>query len=213
MTPKPVMVFVLFMMSLGIAMAALKTTSQNKSGGKMSKNGLYFTKQAPAQLPPTEIADFAAGCFWGVEEEFRKLPGVVATAVGFEGGHTANPTYPEVCTETTGHAETVRVEFDPHAISYAKLLEVFWALHDPTTLNSQGPDFGDQYRSAIFYQSPSQKEQAQKSKEKLQASGELGQRKIVTEITPTSTFTKAEEYHQQYVEKGGYASCHMRKKI
>jgi peptide-methionine (S)-S-oxide reductase len=158
----------------------------------------------------TKIATFAAGCFWGVEHEFRKLPGVVATAVGYTGGHTQNPTYKEVCTDTTGHAEAVQVEFDPKITSYSELLDLFWHLHDPTTVNRQGPDEGSQYRSAIFYYDPEQKKEAEATRDQLQESGELSSR-IVTEILPAEEFTNAEDYHQQYVEKGGAAACHFRR--
>jgi peptide-methionine (S)-S-oxide reductase len=175
-----------------------------------TQNGLYRTKHAPKTLPKTELASFAAGCFWGVEQEFRKEKGVLATAVGFMGGHTKNPTYEDVCNHDTGHAETVQVEFDPKQISYEQLLEIFWNLHDPTTLNRQGPDIGDQYRSAVFFHSPAQKSLAESTRHKLQTSGELNG-KIVTEINSASVFYKAEEYHQQYVEKGGRAGCHLRK--
>ena len=177
---------------------------------RLSSRGLYLTQDAHEPIPPTELAAFSAGCFWGVEEEFRKEPGVVATAVGFSGGHTMNPTYPQVCTHTTGHAETVQVEFDPRVISYEKLLDVFWNLHDPTTLNRQGPDMGDQYRSVIFYFRPEQRRAAIASRDRLQGSGELSA-PIVTEIIPAAPFYKAEAYHQQYVENGGRASCHVRR--
>jgi peptide-methionine (S)-S-oxide reductase len=156
----------------------------------------------------TEKATFAAGCFWGVEETFREVPGVVATQVGYCGGKTKNPTYEDVCTDTTGHAEAVEVEFDPAKVSYDKLLDVFWANHDPTTPNSQGPDFGTQYRSVIFYHTPEQQAAAQASKEKLEASGRF-RRPIVTQIVPAATFYRAEEYHQQYLEKRGLRECHI----
>jgi peptide-methionine (S)-S-oxide reductase len=176
----------------------------------LTVRGLVRTKSAPKLLGETQVASFAAGCFWGVEEEFRKEKGVVATAVGFSGGHTRNPTYPQVCSENTGHAETVMVEYDPKVVSYDRLLQLFWDIHDPTTPDRQGPDVGDQYRSVIFYHSPEQKEAAIASRDKLQRSGEL-QNPIVTEIVPAGEFYKAEEYHQQYVEKGGIAFCHRRK--
>ncbi|MBX3411844.1 MAG: peptide-methionine (S)-S-oxide reductase MsrA [Pirellulales bacterium] len=156
-----------------------------------------------------EKAMFGAGCFWGVEETFRQLPGVTATAVGYSGGRTQNPTYQEVCSDTTGHAEVVEIEFDPAHISYEQLLDVFWQNHDPTTRNRQGPDFGSQYRSAIFYHHEAQREAAQRSKEKLDASGRFP-RRIVTEITPAGAFYRAEEYHQQYLQKRGLGSCHVR---
>ncbi len=147
-----------------------------------------------------ERAIFGAGCFWGVEAAFRKLEGVVETAVGYSGGQRVNPTYEEVCSGRTGHAEVVQVTFDPAAISYDQLLATFWECHDPTTLNRQGPDVGTQYRSAIFYLTPEQERAARASKEALEASGSL-RRPIVTEITAAGDFYLAEDYHQQYVEK------------
>jgi len=152
-------------------------------------------------------ATFGAGCFWGVEAEFRQLPkGVVSTAVGYEGGTMKNPTYRDVCTDRTGHAEVVEVEYDPEKISYEDLLKVFWANHDPTTLNRQGPDVGTQYRSVIFYHTPEQQAAALASKEKLEKSGRY-RRPIVTEIVPATSFYRAEDYHQQYLEKRGLSSC------
>jgi peptide-methionine (S)-S-oxide reductase len=156
----------------------------------------------------TETATFGAGCFWGVEAAFRQVPGVVATAVGYLGGTLVNPTYHDVCTDRTGHAEVVQVEFDPSKVTFDQLLDVFWANHDPTTLNRQGPDHGSQYRSAIFFHSPEQEKAAEASKERIGKSGKF-RRPIVTEITPASTFYKAEDYHQQYLEKRGLASCHI----
>ena len=147
-----------------------------------------------------EKATFGAGCFWGPEGIFRKLDGVTATSVGYMGGSLENPTYEEVCTGRTGHAEVVDVEFDPSRIAYEELLQVFWACHDPTTLNRQGPDFGTQYRSVLFFYGPEQEAAARASKEKLERSGHY-RREIVTEITPASTYYPAEEYHQRYVEK------------
>jgi peptide-methionine (S)-S-oxide reductase len=156
-----------------------------------------------------ETATFAAGCFWGVEAAFRQTKGVKSTAVGYTGGHTKNPTYEDVCSDTTGHAEAVLVEFDPAEVTYEHLLDVFWQNHDPTQMNRQGPDFGSQYRSAIFYHSPQQQAGAIASKERLSASGKL-KRPIVTQIVPAVEFYKAEDYHQQYLEKRGMASCHIR---
>ncbi len=154
--------------------------------------------------PGDELAAFAAGCFWGVEETFRQVPGVVATAVGYSGGHTDDPTYEIVCTHTTGHAETVLVEFDPKAVSYEALLNVFFKNHDPTTMNRQGPDVGDQYRSAIFTLTPAQAAVAGAAKEREAA---LLKRPVATVIEPLGRFWKAEDYHQQYDEKTGSRSC------
>jgi peptide-methionine (S)-S-oxide reductase len=151
-------------------------------------------------------ATFAAGCFWGIEERFRHVEGVTATAVGYAGGTLPDPTYEDVCTGRTGHAEVVEVEFDPRRVSYDDLLEVFWASHDPTTLNRQGPDVGTQYRSAILCHNPEQQAAAEASKARQEASGRF-RRPIVTEITPASTFYRAEEYHQQYLAKRGQAAC------
>ena len=153
-------------------------------------------------------ATFGAGCFWGVEAAFRKLPGVITTMVGYGGGKKENPTYQEVCTDTTGHAELVEITFDPAKVSYEQLLEVFWQNHDPTTRNRQGPDVGSQYRSVIFHHSPVQEAAARASKEKLDKSGKF-RRPIVTEIAPAPPFYKAEEYHQCYLEKRGLATCHI----
>jgi peptide-methionine (S)-S-oxide reductase len=153
-----------------------------------------------------EKATFGAGCFWGVEETFRNLKGVVSTAVGYAGGTTEKPTYEDVCSDETGHAEVVQVEFDPAQISYQQLLDVFWSNHNPTTLNRQGPDVGTQYRSVIFYHSPEQKAVAEQSRENLQKSGRFP-RPIVTQIEPAPTFWRAEDYHQQYLRKRGKTHC------
>ncbi len=155
-----------------------------------------------------EIATFGAGCFWGIEAAFRRIPGVLDAAVGYSGGHTQNPTYRDVCTDTTGHAEVVQVTFDPEKVTYDQLLDVFWGIHDPTQVNRQGPDYGAQYRTAIFFHSPEQEAKAKKSKLALEASGKL-RYPIATEITPASTFWRAEDYHQRYLEKRGAASCHI----
>ncbi|MDX9973839.1 MAG: peptide-methionine (S)-S-oxide reductase MsrA [FCB group bacterium] len=154
-----------------------------------------------------EKATFGAGCFWGVEATFRKLKGVTETAVGYSGGSKEKPTYEEVCTDRTGHAEVVEIEYDPAQITYEELLTVFWENHDPTTPNRQGPDVGSQYRSVVFYHSPEQKALAEKSKETLEKSGKF-KRPIVTRIEPAATFWRAEDYHQQYLEKRGLATCH-----
>jgi peptide-methionine (S)-S-oxide reductase len=154
-------------------------------------------------------ATFAAGCFWGVEAIFRQLPGVISTRVGYTGGQHPNPTYKDVCTDGTGHAEAVEVEYDPAKVSYDQLLEVFWDNHDPTQLNRQGPDWGTQYRSAIFFHSPQQETTAKASKEKLEKSRHYN-KPIVTQIVPETKFFPAEDYHQQYLEKRGLASCHIK---
>ena len=156
----------------------------------------------------TEKAIFAAGCFWGVEDAFRQTDGVVSTSVGYTGGNYENPTYQDVCSDRTGHAEAVEVIYDPEKVSYDDLLNIFWEIHDPTTLNRQGPDIGSQYRSAIFYHDESQREKAAASKQKLEAI-QKGGRRVVTQIVPASTFYRAEDYHQQYLEKRGQASCHI----
>ena len=151
-------------------------------------------------------ATFGAGCFWGVEAAFRQVPGVVSTAVGYAGGHTDNPTYRQVCSHRTGHAEVVEVEYDPSLVTYERLLEVFWASHNPTTRNRQGLDIGNQYRSVIFVHDDEQKEAALASRDALDRSGRW-RKPIVTEIEPAPRFWRAEEYHQQYLEKRDVASC------
>jgi peptide-methionine (S)-S-oxide reductase len=151
-------------------------------------------------------ATFGAGCFWGVEATFRALPGVLDTAVGYAGGRLDNPTYEQVCSDRTGHAEVVEVEYDPSQVSYDELLEAFWSSHDPTQLNRQGPDIGTQYRSVIFYHDEEQKAEAEESKATLDALGRF-RRPIVTQILPAPPFYRAEEYHQQYLAKRGLDSC------
>ncbi len=155
-----------------------------------------------------EIATFGAGCFWGVEAAFRRTPGVLDAVVGYSGGHLDNPTYRDVCTDTTGHAEVVQVTFDPAVISYEQLLNVFFGLHDPTQVNRQGPDFGKQYRTAIFFHSPEQEATARRVKDALNANGKF-KKPIATEISAATKFWPAEEYHQRYLEKRGAASCHI----
>jgi len=154
-------------------------------------------------------ATFGAGCFWGVEMSFRRLDGVTDTAVGYAGGHTESPTYEDVCRHGTGHAEVVEVEYDPSQISYKDLLDAFFHMHDPTQLNRQGPDIGDQYRSVIFFHSPEQQEVAEQTKAELDASGRFA-RPIATAIEPAPTFWRAEEYHQRYIEKRGATGCAVR---
>jgi peptide-methionine (S)-S-oxide reductase len=160
-----------------------------------------------------ETATFAAGCFWGVEAAFRKLPGIIGTAVGYTGGTQPSPSYEQVCTNRTGHAEAVQIEYDPARLPYEELLATFWRIHDPTTPNRQGPDIGSQYRSAIFYHTPEQQAAAEASRDALARSGAYGGRRIVTEIVAAAPFWRAEEYHQQYFEKNGLLGsasvCHL----
>ena len=180
---------------------------------EMEKEGygeyLYLVKKdkdmpekTPAQEPKSETAVFAAGCFWGVEAAFGQLEGVLKTSSGFTGGTLKNPSYEEVCADKTGHAEAVRIEYDPDRISYEELLDFFWSIHDPTTPDRQGPDIGRQYRSAIFYLNPEQEKAAHAYKERLKKSGRF-KKPVVTEISPASEFYQAEEYHQRYYEKRG----------
>lgn len=152
-------------------------------------------------------ATFAAGCFWHVEEAFRHVKGVVSTAVGYTDGNLENPTYEDVCTDKTEHAEAIGIEYDPKLVSYNELLDIFWEIHDSTTLNRQGPDIGTQYRSAIFYHNEKQKKEAQASKQQLQKTEKYKNKKIVTEIIKASKFYRAEEYHQKYLEKRGRTTC------
>jgi peptide-methionine (S)-S-oxide reductase len=155
-----------------------------------------------------EKATFGAGCFWGVEAAFRQIKGVISTAVGYSGGDYKNPSYRDVCTGRTGHAEVVEVTYDPTRVSYEDMLKVFWENHNPTTLNRQGPDVGTQYRSAVFFHSPEQEQAARASMEELTRSGRYN-RPIVTQIEPASEFYMAEDYHQQYLEKRGLSTCHI----
>src|SRR5580700_8662129 len=172
----------------------------------LSEPGRYNQGMEHAEKDLLEKATFGAGCFWGVEAAFRRLAGVKSTQVGYAGGKFDHPTYEQVCTDRTGHAEAVEVTFDPKVISYHDLLEVFWDNHNPTTLNRQGPDVGNQYRSAIFFHSPEQEAEAKASRDAAQA---RFSRPIVTEIVPAQTFWRAEEYHQQYLEKRGLSHCHI----
>ncbi len=155
-------------------------------------------------------ATFAAGCFWGVEAAFRHVRGVIGTVVGYTGGSKPEPTYEQVCTGTTGHAEAVEIMFDPKVLSYEQILDIFWKNHDPTQLNRQGPDIGTNYRSVIFYHTPEQKAAAEASRDRLQKSEKYRTKKIATEIAPASEFWPAEEYHQQYYEKCGQGYCATR---
>ena len=156
----------------------------------------------------TDKATFGAGCFWGVEATFRQIKGVKGTAAGYMGGNLKNPKYEDVCSDETGHAEVVQIEYDSSKVSYEELLDVFWQKHDPTQSNRQGPDTGTQYRSVIFYHNPEQKKAALSAKEKLEKSKKY-RNPIVTEIVPALTFYKAEEYHQRYLEKRGLSTCHI----
>ncbi len=151
-------------------------------------------------------ATFAAGCFWGVEQRFAQMPGVIATVVGYTGGHITDPSYEDVCHGDTGHAESIQISFDPKIVSYKNLLEYFWDMHNPTTINRQGPDIGSQYRSAIFYHDDQQLQQALESKQRQETNGRY-QLPIVTEMSPLSIFYPAEEYHQQYLTKNGINHC------
>lgn len=156
----------------------------------------------------TAIATFGAGCFWGVEAAFRQIEGVEDAVSGYMGGHLDNPSYQDICTDTTGHAEVVQVDYDPDKTSYEDLLEVFWSNHNPTTLNRQGPDAGTQYRSAIFFHTEEQREAAERSRDEVEASGRFSD-PIVTEIASAQTFWRAEEYHQRYLERRGLSTCHI----
>lgn len=169
---------------------------------------LNWTGQPVSNDTTLQYATFGAGCFWGVEQRFRETPGVITTGVGYAGGHTAEPTYKQVCSDTTGHAEVVQVQFDPTKTSYDALLQVFWDNHNPTTLNRQGPDYGTQYRSVIFFHDEAQKVAAEKSKQAIADSGKWSGKPIVTEIVAFTKFNAAEEYHQQYLEKRGVKVCH-----
>lgn len=172
---------------------------------KTEQTGITESKELPMN---TDTATFAAGCFWGVQAEFDKVKGVAQTTVGYTGGKTEKPTYNDVCSDATGHAEAVQVVYDPSVVTYEQLLDRFWSMHDPTTLNRQGPDHGSQYRSAIFHHSPEQESAALAGKEKL-AKARRFPRPIVTQIVPATTFWPAEEYHQKYFQKHGGGSCHI----
>lgn len=182
------------------------------AGSEMPKESLPLPADEQSRLRKTmktDTAMFGAGCFWGVEEAFRTLPGVVDTEVGYAGGKAKNPTYKEVCTDTTGHAEVIQIKFDPAQISYEKLLDVFWEMHDPTQVNRQGPDVGYQYRTVIFTYGDEQARIARESKEKLAASGKF-RKPVATQIEPAPEFYAAEDYHQEYLKKRGLGSCHVR---
>jgi peptide-methionine (S)-S-oxide reductase len=169
---------------------------------------LTWTGQPVSADVKLQYATFGAGCFWGVEQRFRETAGVITTGVGYAGGNTPEPTYKQVCSDTTGHAEVVQVQFDPTKTSYEALLQVFWDNHNPTTLNRQGPDYGSQYRSVIFFHDDAQKAAAEKSKQAVADSGKWNGKPIVTEIAVYTKFHAAEDYHQQYLEKRGVKVCH-----
>lgn len=195
----------ILVVALSLALAAATFMIGSGPGGAGWARPNPAGKEAKVK---TKTAMFGAGCFWGVEAAFRKVPGVVDTAVGYSGGTTANPTYKDVCTDTTGHAEVVRIEYDPSKVSYARLLAVFWESHDPTQVNRQGPDVGTQYRSVIFYFSPEQKAAAEADVKRLKESGRY-RRPIATQILPAGPFWRAEEYHQRYLEKRGLENCRL----
>ncbi len=198
------------MMSLAYVTAIAGVTilgCDNRTEAQDSKIIENILAKADAKVPANaEKATFAAGCFWGVESAFQQLDGVIKTSVGYTGGNPNKPSYKDVCSGKTGHAEAVEVIFDPSKISYEKLVETFWNIHDPTTLNRQGPDYGTQYRSAIYFHNLKQQAIATTSKQALQTSGKVSG-KIVTEITKASSFFKAEDYHQSYLAKLGKTSC------
>lgn len=187
----------LFLVSMIIAASA--------TGERSGREAVEKGKEGERKM---ERATFGAGCFWGVEAAFRQVKGVVSTTVGYSGGTVKEPTYQQVCTDRTGHAEVVQVTYDPSQVSYEELLRVFWSVHDPTQRNRQGPDVGSQYRSVIFFHSPEQAAAAKASKKRLEQAG-VHKRPIVTEIVPAAEFYPAEEYHQQYLEKRGLSQCHL----
>ncbi len=195
----------LSILSLVVGMWISVATGANPNPASNEEHTMDRPVETDKETNPAR-AMFGAGCFWGVESAFGKIEGVVETAVGYSGGRTENPTYEDVCSHTTGHAEVVLLTYDPEKVSFEDLLEVFWKIHDPTQLNRQGPDVGDQYRSAVFYFDEDQRVTAEASRTELRKSGRFD-RDIVTEITPASTFYRAEEYHQQFWEKRGRKGC------
>ncbi len=195
-------------LGLGVAALALHSPSGSvvKSKAGTRPGGVAANAKAPLMPKPgDQLAEFSGGCFWGIEQWYRKVPGVVATAVGYTGGHTKNPTYEEVCTHTTGHAETVLVEFDPKKVSYNRLVELFWEIHDPMQVGGQGPDIGESYRSAIWTFGPEQQKAAQAN---MAAQEKKEGYRFTTTVKPAETFWLAEGYHQQYAEKTGRDTCH-----
>jgi len=200
---KTVNVIIILVVLIAIALWASDNYKREKT---MDTPHQKNTSDANADPNTYEKATFAAGCFWHVQYEFDQVPGIVSTTVGYTGGTTKNPTYKQVCTHKTGHAEAVEIIYDPNKVGYGKLLDVFFKMHNPTTMNRQGPDIGSQYRSAIFYHAPDQQKAALAAIEKLSESGKFSG-PIVTEVTPAGPFYKAEEYHQKYVEKHGVDAC------
>lgn len=196
------MKIVISILAFSAVMPFVHTACNNKKGGVVNQTTNSNSPQEQSENNNYQKATFAAGCFWGIQEKFRTTPGVIDTAAGYIGGVVDCPSYKQVCTDRTGHAEAVEVTFDPKQISYEQLLDIFWNMHDPTTLNRQGPDIGTQYRSAIFYHDDAQKRLAEASKEKLKQT-----KKVVTEIVPAAKFWPAEEYHQFYLKKKGITSC------
>ena len=208
-TPKRKLVYVTVLataLAVAPALVLIAEQGEDKMADPNRSGDTQDSSSEKTQSKAHEKATFAAGCFWGVEAAFRSTEGVLSTSVGYTGGHFKNPTYHDVCSGRTGHAEAVEVIFDPNKVSYEQLLDVFWRIHNPTSLNRQGPDVGSQYRSAIFYNDRKQQAAAILSKRKLIKSRRF-KRPIVTEIKPASTFYSAEEYHQQYLEKRGRVTC------
>ncbi len=201
--------FFVFILIVSVVLILTSGCRENKMMEPAQADNAVDTQtydQPEALKENLELATFGAGCFWGVEASFRKIPGVVSTSVGYSGGNLENPTYKQVCSDRTGHAEVVQVVFDPEKVDYTALLDLFWEMHNPTTPNRQGPDIGSQYRSVIFYHNEDQQKAARESKEKLNASGKY-RSEVVTQIEPAQTFYRAEDYHQQYLEKRGRSSC------
>lgn len=194
--------------SKGTSNETINMASPNESPQHTEGKKVVQSKIAESKSGKKAQAVFGAGCFWGVEAAFRRTPGVLLTEVGYAGGSVLKPTYEQVCTDTTGHAEVVRVEYDPEEISFEKLLDVFFDNHNPTQLNRQGPDFGKQYRTVVFFADEAQRTAAEAAKEKLSASGKWPQ-PIVTQIVPLVNYFPAEDYHQQYLEKRGLSHCHL----
>ena len=204
----PILIIIMIFGFVWVFLLAQVGTERVKGENVMDKKTVARENNIKTITPDTETAIFAAGCFWGVQEYFSRVKGVMKSESGYTGGTKKNPTYEEVCTGKTGHAESVRVTFDPKVVSYERLLQHFWGMHDPTSLNKQGNDIGSQYRSAIFYTNPKQEMDARSSLEKLVKSGRYS-KKIVTEILPAKEYYPAEEYHQNYLKKNPHGYCHI----